>query len=127
MHASSTGWRRTNYVMTGIFLLSAVVQLNDPDPLLWTLLYLVAAGVTFVEARRGAPWSVTLVLALGTLVWGLGIASRVLGVVPFGDMFLAFEMRDAGIEESREMYGLWIVSTWMAVITIRTLRRRSLQ
>jgi hypothetical protein len=37
-------------------------------------------------------------------------------------MFEAFEMRDLGVEESREMYGLAVVAAWMAVLAVRMAR-----
>jgi hypothetical protein len=43
---------------------------------------------------------------------------RVVGHVPFREMFGAFEMRTVGIEESREMYGLLIIAAWMAVLAL---------
>lgn len=40
----------------------------------------------------------------------------------------AFEMRNVGVEESREMYGLLISAAWMAVLALRarTLRAQTL-
>jgi hypothetical protein len=39
-------------------------------------------------------------------------------------MFNEFEMRDLGIEESREMYGLLMIAAWMTVLAL-TARRRA--
>jgi len=33
-------------------------------------------------------------------------------------MFTEFEMKNAGVEESREMYGLLIVAAWMAAVAV---------
>jgi hypothetical protein len=48
----------------------------------------------------------------------------VLGNVRFIEMFGAFEMKNIGVEESREMYGLLIVAVWMAVLTVAPVTRR---
>jgi hypothetical protein len=56
------------------------------------------------------------------LVWALTIAPRVVGKVNPGEMFSAWEMKNAGVEESREMYGLLIVSFWMAFVAVRAER-----
>jgi hypothetical protein len=56
------------------------------------------------------------------MAWAATIAPRVLGRTPFLDMFEAFEMRDLGVEESREMYGLAVVAAWMAVLAVRMAR-----
>jgi hypothetical protein len=41
----------------------------------------------------------------------------------FLDMFAEFEMKDIGVEESREMYGLLLVGGWMAVLGHRAFWR----
>jgi hypothetical protein len=38
-------------------------------------------------------------------------------------MFAEFEMANVGIEESREMYGLCIIATWMVAIAVAAWRR----
>jgi hypothetical protein len=55
------------------------------------------------------------------------IAPRVLGRVPFLDMFNEFEMRDLGIEESREMYGLLMIASWMTALALSARRRAGRQ
>jgi hypothetical protein len=64
------------------------------------------------------------VTGLGALGWAATIAPRVLGKVPFGDMFGAFEMKNTGIEESREMYGLLLIAIWMGAVAVTAWRRR---
>ena len=59
-----------------------------------------------------------------TVAWAATLAPRVVGRVPFSDMFGAFEMKDVGIEESREMYGLLIIAAWMALIALRARRHK---
>ncbi|MDQ3996935.1 MAG: hypothetical protein M3303_07940 [Gemmatimonadota bacterium] len=63
-----------------------------------------------------------LLFTLGAvaLAWALTLAPRVVGGVPFREMFGALEMRTVGLEESREMYGLLIIAAWMAVLALRT-------
>jgi hypothetical protein len=45
--------------------------------------------------------------------------------VRFADMFAEFEMRDLGVEESREMYGLLLIAIWMAAVALAAWRRRA--
>jgi hypothetical protein len=71
---------------------------------------------------RRMHWTLPAILAAVALVWAAILAPRVVGRVPFRDMFGAFEMRNVGIEESREMYGLLIIATWMAVLALRARR-----
>lgn len=121
--ASTRLWRVADAVMALVFLFSAVVQVNDPDPVRWIAIYGLAT-VASVSSWLGRvrSWLPALV-ALLALAWAVSIAPRVVGRVPFGDMFGAFEMRDTGVEESREMYGLLLVAGWMAVVAMRAPKR----
>ena len=118
----SPAWRVADVVMLVIFLLSAAVQVNDPDPVLWIGLYALAAGATLLSVLGRSRWWIPALITCLTIAWAATIAPRVLGRVPFGEMFGAWEMRDIGIEESRELYGLLIVAAWMLVLTVRAWR-----
>jgi amino acid transporter len=113
-----------NLVMAALFVFGAVVQFNDPDKFVWIVIYLLAAGVCVLAYRRPAVvWPAALV-ALGCLVWAATLGPDVLGQIPFGDMFGAWEMRNIGIERSREMYGLVIIAAWMVAIALNAFRSR---
>jgi hypothetical protein len=112
---SSKAWRIANGVMLLLFVFAAVVQVNDPDPFKWIALYLLAAVACTLDLRgRHNTWF-SVAVALMATGWALLIAPRVIGSVPFREMFGAWEMKDTGIEESREMYGLSLVALWMAL------------
>jgi hypothetical protein len=121
--SASRAWTAANWVMIVLFVFSAAVQLNDPDPWLWMPVYLAAAAVAWLETRRRATVVVAMAIALGSVAWAVAIAPRVMGRVRFLDMFGAWEMQNTGIEESREMYGLLIVAVWMAAVGIAAWRR----
>lgn len=116
--ARDRAWRAANGVMLALFALSVIVQLNDPDPWTWIPVYAAAAAMCAAELARRARWWMPVVIALGSVVWAATIAPHVIGIVPFLDMFGAWEMKDIGIEESREMYGLLIVAAWMVVLAV---------
>ncbi len=117
-------WKSANAVMLLVYALSALVQLNDPDPLTWIAIYLAAAVACGLEVAGRQRWWFPAALAAIACAWALTLAPGVVGRVPFLDMFSAWEMKDAGVEESREMYGLLIVGVWMAVLAIRGGRAR---
>jgi len=94
------------------------VQYNDPDPARWMAIYGAAAAVCAAELWRRTRLGYPALVGAIALAWAASIAPRVLGVVRFGDMFAEFEMRNAGVEESREMYGLLIVAAWMAAVAV---------
>ena len=117
------GLKAINWVMFIIFVFGAIVQYNDPDPLTWIPIYLGAAIVVFLDLLASRRWEPGAILALATIGWGVTIAPRVIGKVPFMSMFGAWEMKNMGIEESREMYGLFMIGVWCAILAYRALRR----
>jgi hypothetical protein len=121
----SRAWRVADAVMLLLFTLGAVVQLNDPDPVRWFAVYALAAAACLLSLLRRMFWPFPALLCAAALAWAATLAPRVVGRVPFGEMFGAFEMRNVGIEESREMYGLLIIAAWMAVLAVRARSRDS--
>jgi hypothetical protein len=120
----SKAWSSANGLMCALFVFSAAVQYNDPDPWVWMPVYLAAAAVCIVEMRRRTRWYIPVALVALTVLWAGTIAPRVLGKVGFLEMFSAWEMKNVGIEEEREMYGLLIVAVWMGLVAA-VARRRS--
>lgn len=63
--------RALDLFVTLIFVAMALIQLNDPDPALWVLIYLGFALVALyraIERRSGVLWGAALGLALAGLV-----------------------------------------------------------
>jgi hypothetical protein len=115
-------WTLANGIMLLMFLFSAAVQFNDPDPVVWMGIYGAAAAVCGLEIRRRAPAWAAAALALIALVWAGSLYYRA-QEVPISSLFAEWEMRDLRIEEAREMYGLTIVGVWMIVIVSVGWRR----
>jgi hypothetical protein len=115
-------WKVGDWVMLLAILFSIVVQFNDPDPFAWIAIYGLAAGASVLGLLGRGHWACPAVVGLVAAVWAARIAPRVLSQVPFLAMFDAFEMENAGIEESREMYGLVFIATWMVVLAVRAAR-----
>ena len=108
-------WTLANWIMLLMFVFSAAVQFNDPDPLVWVGIYGAAAVVCGLELRRRTPLWAPVAVALIALAWAASLYSRA-HEVPISSLFSAWEMRNLHIEEAREMYGLAIVGVWMIVI-----------
>lgn len=120
------GWRAANLIAAVLFSASVAVQINDPDPLPWMAVYGGAALIALLECIRPVRPIFPSLLSLTALGWAATIAPRVIGKVPFAEMFGAFEMKNVGVEESREMYGLLLVAFWMAAVALAGWRRRKL-
>jgi len=113
--------------MALLFVFAAAVQYNDPDPIRWMAIYGAAAIVSGWAAWRlaGLPSFAPGLVGLAALVWACTIAPRALGKVSPLAMFQSWEMKNAVIEENREMFGLLIVAAWMLVVFIARLRTPS--
>jgi hypothetical protein len=108
--------RVATLIFAALFALSAVVQLNDPDALPWLAVYVAATGVAAVAARR-PDWRPPAVLLAISLAWGLGIAAQGLTSITWAELFGDLRMKTLNVERWRELGGLGITATWMAVLT----------
>lgn len=108
----------------GVFLLSAAVQWNDPDPFVWIAGYLVAAGLSLAACLGRIPVLPNAVAAIGFGLWFLSLAGTIPGAP--SEAFTSFEMRDTGHEEPREAVGLLICAIWTGFLAIRGSRRSRL-
>ena len=106
-----------------LFAISAALQLNDPDPMAWTVLYLAASTVCIVAPRDPARirWMALLVGGVAA-VWGILIASQGLGPVTAGELVGDMEMKSANTEAWREALGLAMVASWCLVLFRVSLR-----
>jgi hypothetical protein len=116
-------WIAANSLMLLAFAFSVIVQMNDPDPFGWVTIYCLAAVMCALALARRAHWALPAAVGAAAAAWAAAIAPRVVGRVPFRDMFGAFEMESLAVEESREMYGLLIVAVWMAAVAIASAQR----
>jgi len=96
-----------------LFLFSAVLQYNDPDPLLWMAIYGVAALVTLGFVFNKVSYKVPALVGL-------------LGVIGFffifPDKFEGFAIGKGdikNIEEAREAFGLLIIAMLMFIFAFR--------
>ncbi len=119
--------RVINIVLTLWFLLSAVVQFNDPDPLRWVAIYgavTLIAGLA-VFTRFYVPLiAVTLVVCL---VWSLylmpSVSELFLHHEP-GELFTGMSPDRPYVEEARESLGLLIAAAALIYFFVLALRQR---
>ena len=98
--------------MAGLFLFAAALQWNDPDPLLWMLLYSLAAGLSLLAAAGhfwfGPSAAAAAVFTIG-FVW---LAPSL--VAADSAAFASFAMREPEHELPREALGLALCAIWSA-------------
>lgn len=107
--------RLTTISLTLLFIYALAVQYNDPDPALWVAIYGLAAAAGLLSLTKRLPWISPALLGIVCLAGGLVLSLRVIG-----------QQALLGSEEGREMLGLFVTTSWMAVLTYvsRTRRRR---
>ncbi|XP_044130966.1 transmembrane protein 220-like isoform X1 [Bufo gargarizans] len=104
-------WRVCNGLMAAFFALAAYVQINDPDPEMWIVIYMVPAALIFLLSVNP---DIT-----GHVIWRTlsGLHS---GVCLMGASYLLVPLLVSGNirsilheEEGRELSGLLIIALWM--------------
>lgn len=119
-------WRAWHLVFAALFVVSAGLQYNDPDPVGWALLYLAAAALA-VGAFRGLPLRVPAVALMAVCaVWMVMLAPGMGAFIERGDLALLGATMQAGdpvIEEAREFLGLAIVLLYSLAATLRKAAR----
>lgn len=101
-----------NLVLAALFLLFAFVQINDPDPVLWILIYgAMAVACIFAAFGRYYPL-ITSALLIAFLAYSFFYVSGVMEWLNSEDKSMLFDdiakMQYPYIEESREFLGLFI-------------------
>jgi hypothetical protein len=106
-------------LMCLLFAAAVLLQYNDPDPLVWVLMYGAAFALSAMAMARGtAPFVAVVIVGVIALAWGILLTVRVPGVAAYGHMFDAWEMHSAVTEEARESVGLFIVAGWMGLLAL---------
>ena len=122
----SRAYRMTNRVMAVLFLISAAIQFNDPDPLRWAAIYGAAGFACLAAGRLRYSWPLPTAVGLVALVWTAWL-SPILPQVRLRDLARSMHAETPTIELGRELLGLVIVLGWMVVLVIGSRRKRPLR
>jgi hypothetical protein len=121
--------RIVNFVLAVMFLAFAFLQVNDPDPLLWILIYGIVAVICILAAFE--IYSMKFLIAVTVLLVGFSFI-YIPGVIDWlatenkSDLF-SEEMKESHpyIEESREFLGLMICVAVLVFYIFRARRKRA--
>ena len=104
-----------NFIFCFLFVVSAALQYNDPDPYIWIPIYLIGAVICF-QASRGKNYPVfTLLLSALFIIYDLYLFFDKFGVLSWLNEHnaenIASSMKASApwIEETREFFGLLIL------------------
>lgn len=98
-----------------VFVASAVLQWNDPDPYAWIAIYLAAALACWMPRLHPRGWMMAAAVALVAMVWAMRL-SPILAEMRLGDLMDKMKAENPRIELSREFLGLAIVASWMVLV-----------
>ena len=98
-----------SYILGVVFVLFAGVQLNDPDPTLWVLAYLVTAMIAFMFPHKKPNKWLLLILASAYLIGTILLFPPSLGSwISAEEQSKSLGMTLPGLEEARESMGLFL-------------------
>ena len=120
--------RVVNFLLAAMFLVFAFLQINDPDPLVWILIYGAMAVICIMAIFSYYPLRIMfalLVIYIGYSVTYFDGVSEWLRQDNKADLFddLA-KMEHWWIEEAREFLGLMICVVVLVAYIIRARRRQ---
>ncbi len=95
-------------IFTLIFLLFAGWQYNDPDPILWIPIYLIAAYATFRTFQGKANSEMLLVLIVISFAGGMNSWNMMTAWEGFFTEGGGLSMKSHNQELAREAFGLWV-------------------
>lgn len=110
-----------NYVFAALFVISAALQWNDPDPYIWVPLYLLGAWLCWIATKKKFPpaWYLTAAIIYAGYALYLFIAPE--GVISWvkdheaESLVQSMKATKPWIEQSREFGGLLILLLSLAL------------
>ena len=111
--------------MAGLFSLSALVQLNDPDPLAWIAVYVTCTiSCLLVFTPFQSMW-IPLIICGWCLLWAGSLISGIyteFTTINWSEMIGSIEMKSMESEIVREIGGLLIAAIWMLILAMNFRR-----
>jgi len=121
--------RVLHFLLAVMFLVFAFLQINDPDPIIWILIYGVMAVVCVMAIFEFYPRPVLMVLAIAYLLYSIYYFPGVKVWLMQDDKAQLFDnvakMEHPFIEESREFLGLMINVLVLIFYIVRSSKKRS--
>ena len=118
--------RNINLFMCGAFGLSTILQFNDPDHIIWIIIYGSATIFSAVyHSTILIDWKLFAIFSSITFIWGLFLFFDLDNTVHFFDLFEEFSMKNSSVEVGRESGGLFLISIWNFILTINKYQNKN--
>jgi hypothetical protein len=109
------------WALAVLFSLSVGLQVNDPDPIRWMVIYGAAAlAIAALPAANKVWCAVGTVIGVVAAAWGAYLGSQVASKIGFSDLFSKMSEKGGAVEVGREAGGLVIVA--VALLTLSLYR-----
>lgn len=107
------------WALAVLFALSVGLQVNDPDPIQWMVMYGAAAvAVGALPAARKFWCIVGTVVGIVAAAWGAYLGSQVASKIGFSDLFLKMSEKGGAVEVGREAGGLVIIAVSLLSLSL---------
>jgi len=93
-----------------LFSLSVGLQINDPDPIEWMVMYGAAAIACALLPSRRLFAVFAVIVGLVAAAWGAYLGSQVFDQLELSDLWLKMSEKGGAVEVGREAGGLAIVA-----------------
>lgn len=120
-----------NLLLAALFVVFAFVQINDPDPVVWILIYGATAVTCILAAFRQYHLPVLIGLLVIFTAYSFLFLPGVIDWLQSPDKSLLFDdiakMQYPYIEESREFLGLFICIMTLIMHLVQSRKRKVLE
>ncbi|HTF20739.1 MAG TPA: transmembrane 220 family protein [Chryseolinea sp.] len=123
--------RVVNFLLAVLFLVFAFLQINDPDPLIWILIYGAMAVVCIMAIFAFYPLRFMIVLLVAYMAYSFVYIDGVSEWLKRENKAALFDdlakMEHWYIEEAREFLGLMICIVVLVIYILLARKRRAIQ
>jgi hypothetical protein len=116
-------FRFASYLMAALLAVCVALQLNDPDPGRWMLMYGAAMIVAALLPAKKELVPAGFIVGALTLAWAAYLLYAVWGRMEVGDLASKMSEKGGAVEEGREAGGLAIAGVWLVFASAFRRRR----
>jgi hypothetical protein len=102
-----------SWAMAAVLFLCVALQVNDPDPIRWMVMYGAGAVASVLLPIRKPAATLALLVSVLALFWAIGLIYSVWGQITPSDLTNKMSEKGGAVEVGREAGGLVIEGVWL--------------